>query len=140
MKLADQVERWLRNRHATVKLEQTFPCLGKMPTTPKYCFCKRQNDHADSASLDEFHNSRNINFITVADLTTSTDLESITNIHLSEVDINVDVFELHGDEEQVEPSDATRTRIAQDVDDDISRPQAKIMNLPNRNLHGVWDS
>ena len=62
------------------------------------------------------------------------------DIHLSEVMINVDVFELHGDEEQIEPSAATLTRMVQGVNDDIPRPQAKIMDLPNRNLHGVWDS
>lgn len=105
-----------------------------------YHFCKRQTDCANNACLDGLHNSRNINFITVADITTSIDLEPNTDIQLSEVDINVDVFELHGDEEQVEPSDATRARIAQEADDDISRPQVKIMNLPSRNLHGVWDS
>ncbi|KAL9136545.1 MAG: hypothetical protein Q9175_002244 [Cornicularia normoerica] len=112
MKLADQVENWLRKTYATVKLKQTFLCL------------------------DGFHDSRDIKFITVADLTTNTDLESNPDIHLSEVDINVDVFELHGDEEPIEPSQATRTRIAQDANDGIPRPQAKIMNLPNKNLHG----
>ena len=54
--------------------------------------------------------------------------------------MDVDVFELHGDEEQIEPSEITRSRIAQDANDDIPRPQSKIMNLPNRNLRGIWDS
>lgn len=81
-----------------------------------------------------------LNFITVTNLATSTDLESSTNIRLPEVHANVDVFEIHGDEEQIEPSAATRIRIAQDANDDIPRPQAKIMNLPNRSLHGLWDS
>ena len=103
-------------------------------------FCKRQTDHANNAYLDDLHNPRNVQFITVADITTSIDFESNTDIQLSEVDINVDVFELHGDEEQVEPSDATLARIAQEADDDVPTPQVKIMNLPSRNLHGVWDS
>ena len=103
-------------------------------------FAKRLTDHANNTESDGFQNPTDINFITVSDLTTSADLESNTGIHLSEVDISVDVFELHGDEESIEPSQATRTRIAQDADDDGPRPQAKIMNLPNKNLHGVWDS
>ncbi|CAF9940264.1 hypothetical protein IMSHALPRED_001814 [Imshaugia aleurites] len=115
-KLADKVERWLRKHYVTVKLEQTFP------------------------SQDEFHKLADINFITIADLTTSKDLESHNDIHLPAVNINVDVFELHGDEDLIEPSEATRTRIAQDAADDVPRPQARIMNLPNKNLHGVWDS
>ncbi len=89
---------------------------------------------------DGFQTPTAIDFITVADLTTSTNLESHVDIHLAGVNINVDVFELHGDEEQIEPSEDTRLRIAQDSSNDISRPQAKMMSLPNRNLHGVWDS
>lgn len=81
-----------------------------------------------------------IHFITVADLTSSIDVGLHTTIWLSEVDIKVDVFEFHGDEEQIEPSEATLARIAQDDNDDVPRPQAKIMYLPNKNLHGVWDS
>lgn len=58
------------------------------------------------------------------------------------MDIKVDIFEFHGDEEQIEPSEATLNRIAQDAndDDDVPKPQAKIMNLPNKHLHGLWDS
>ena len=58
------------------------------------------------------------------------------------MDIKVDIFELHGDEEQIQPSEVTLTRIAQDTDDDddVPKPQAKITNLPHKNLHGLWDS
>lgn len=96
--------------------------------------------YTDKAHVDAIHNPPGINFITVADLTSSVDLESKADINLPGVNINVDVFELHGDEEYIEPSQATLARIAQDVNDDIPRPQANIMNLPNRSLHGVWDS
>lgn len=62
---------------------------------------------------------KTLNFITVTNFTTSTDLESSTDIRLPEVHVNVDVFDIHGDEEQIEPSAATHIRIAQDANDDI---------------------
>lgn len=87
-----------------------------------------------------FHSSAGIHFITVADITSNAELDSDIDIHVSKADIKVDIFELHGDEEQIEPSEATLNRIAQDDNDDVPKPQAKITNLPNKNLHGLWDS
>lgn len=114
--LAEQVERWLRKGYASVKLKQTIPCH------------------------DGFQSSRNIRFITVADLTTDTDCALTMDVHLSEVDIDLVIFELHGDEEKIEPSETTQMRIAYDTHDGISRPQTKILDLPSRSLHGIWDS
>ena len=84
--------------------------------------------------------SRIIKFITVADLTTHADYELTMDICLSEVDIKLAIFELHGDEEQILPSETTRLLIAHDTHDGILRPQTKILNLPSRSLHGIWDS
>ena len=139
MKLAEQVERWLRKGYASVKLKQTIPCRGKTPTTLEVKFLSRAS-YIEIVRPDGFQSSRNIKFITVADLTTNADCESTMDIRLSEVDINLVIFELHGDEEQIEPSETTRLRIAHDAHDGILRPQTKILNLPNRSLHGIWDS
>ena len=139
MKLAEQVEKWLRKGYASVKLKQTIPCRGEMPTmfTGNYF---NHVLHINILRLDGFQSSRDIKFITVADLTTDADCASIMDVHLSEVDIDLVIFELHGDEEQIEPSETTQKLIAHDTHDSIARPQTKILDLPNTSLHGIWDS
>ncbi|KAM0801378.1 P-loop containing nucleoside triphosphate hydrolase protein [Usnea florida] len=116
MKLAEKVERWLRSGFASVKLKQTIPCR------------------------DEFQSSRDIKFITVADLTTHADYESIMDVRLPEVDINLAVFELHGDEEQIEPSETTRLRIAHDTHDISFSSRQNPLGMPDLSsvvlLHG----
>ena len=139
MKLAEQVERWLRKGYASVKLKQTIPCRGKIPAS----FDVKLFKHASYINIvrpDGFQSSRNITFISIADITTHADCELTMDVHLSEVDINLVIFELHGDEEQIEPSETTQKRIAHDTHDSITRPQTKILDLPNRSLHGIWDS
>ena len=139
MKLAEQVERWLRKGYASVKLKQTIPCRGEMPMMLAVNYFNNAL-HINILRPDGLQISRDIRFITVADLTTHADCELPMDIRLSEVDINLAIFELHGDEEQIEPSETTRLRIAHDTHDGIPRPQTKILNLPNRSLHGIWDS
>ena len=139
MKLAEQVERWLRNGFASVKLKQTIPCHGEMPTMLAVPYFNHAL-HIYILRPDGFQSSRDIKFITVADLTTDADCELTMDVHLSEVDIDLVIFELHGDEEQIEPSETTQKRIAYDTHDNTTRPQTKILDLPNRSLHGIWDS
>ena len=139
MKLAEQIERWLRKGYASVKLKQTIPCRGKIPTSLEVNLLNEAS-YIKIDRPDGFPSSRNIEFITVADLTTDADCELTLDISLSEVDIDLVVFELHGGEEQIEPSETTRLRIAHDTHDAILRPQTQILNLPNRSLHGIWDS
>ena len=142
MKLAEKVERCLRNGFASVKLKQTIPCRGEMPTMLAVNYFNHAL-HFNILRSDGLQSFRDIRFITVADLTAHGDCELTMDIRLSEVDINLAIFELHGDEEQIEPSETTRLRIAHDAHDThdgILRPQTKILNLPNRSLHGIWDS
>lgn len=118
-------------------LKQKLPRLGKGLTVTK-----DEPDDGNNARADDFQSDAGIRSITTADFTSSEDVDF--DIHYpinSQMDIKVDVFELHGDEEQIQPSEATLTRIAQDEDDDdVPKPQAKIMNLPHKKLHGLWDS
>ena len=139
MKFAEQVERWLRKGYASVKLKQKIPCRGKMPTTLAVKYLNHTL-HTKIVRPDGFQSSRDIKFITVADLTTDADCELNMDVYLSKVDIDLVVFELHGEEEQIEPSETTRMRIAHDAHDCIPKPQTKTLNLPNRSLHGIWDS
>ena len=105
-----------------------------------YYYGRHTDQGCDISGLDGFQNPAAISFITIADLTAGADLESLVDIYLAGVNISVDVFEFYGDEEQIKPSEHTRLRISQDAYNDTSWLQAKIMNLPNQNLHGIWDS
>lgn len=88
--------------------------------------------------------SQHIDFISIADLTStsSAEIEPEVDILLSEVDIEVDVFELYGEDvDSEEPTELTLTPPrTHGSAEDHPAPQTKIMALPNRALHGIWDS
>ena len=59
-------------------------------------------------------------------------------IELADVDINVEVYQLHGYRDHQLPSGDHNQSEESNEDGELS--QAKITNLPSRSLHGIWDS
>ncbi|MCJ1227528.1 hypothetical protein MMC12_004184 [Toensbergia leucococca] len=111
--LPEDIATWLRNNYLTVELNQSiteFPGLNI--TNP---------------SAVDFR---------IAAIAGIVEPEPI--IELADVDINVEVYQLHGYRDHQLPSGDHNQSEESNEDGELS--QAKITNLPSRSLHGIWDS
>ena len=88
------------------------------------------------------HNSNDLEFISIADITSDIDVGTMTTIQ--EANIIVNVFHLlQSQKELARPEDSLKKGSevehgGKDSDDEV--PQGKVILLPSKDLHGVWNS
>lgn len=88
------------------------------------------------------HSSNDLDFVSVADITSSVDVGTIVSIQ--QVNIIVNVFHLlHGQQDLGRPIGSPKRgtevdSIEREPEDEM--PQAKVILLPSKELRGVWNS
>ena len=81
-----------------------------------------------------------IDYVRVADLSTSATFNSKGSIKLSDVDIDVDIFHFLEVENADQSSPSISLCNASSSDPNHATPQARITSLPSRNLSGLSGS
>lgn len=96
---------------------------------------------ADASMVAEMLFHEDVDFITIADITSS--VETYSLVPLDEVDVVVNVFQLYNNSEDLNQS-SIRGRSngngGLEYGEDDETPQAKVTDLPNLDLDGVWKS
>lgn len=82
--------------------------------------------------------SQYLEFLTVADITTHEETTPI--ILLAHVNIEVDIFQMHTDEDETLRAVDAASGDTSIKDEESITPQATITCLPSRSLQGVWES
>lgn len=88
------------------------------------------------------HNSNGIASISISDITSSTDVGTMVSIR--EADIVVNVFHLLQYQQEIaHPVDSLKgssnvDEVGKESEEEV--PQAKVIYLPSKDLHGMWNS
>lgn len=85
------------------------------------------------------HHSDDIDYICIADISSKNDTDLELNITITDAEVEVNIFCLHEDESNLAENRAASSDILK-KDDAIAIPQAKVLTLPSRQLHGIWNS